>query len=132
MALERKSRYDSIELYVPEDLRQKFIDGFDEVGLHTGVVHCFSATPSSVKDFLSVLYERGKTYAPLVLKALEMLQRKNSIKIEICSERRIIDLKGVSTEDALEIIKAANAIKVSHSENIEGKSNKPSFIHSKE
>lgn len=132
MASERKSRYDSIELYVPEDLRQKFIDGFDEVGLHAGVVHCFSATPSTVKEFLSVLYERGKTYAPLVLKALEMLQRKNSIKIEICSERRIIDLKGVSTEDALEIIKAANAIKVSHSENIEGQSNKPGFIHSKE
>lgn len=132
MASDRKSRYDSIELYFPEDLRQKFIDGFDEVGLHAGVVHCFSAKPSTVKEFLSVLYERGKTYAPLVLKALEMLQRKNSIKIEICSERRIIDLKGVSTEYVLEIIKAVNAIKVSHTENIEGQSNSSCFIHSKE
>ncbi|WP_449546433.1 hypothetical protein [Lelliottia amnigena] len=132
MASDRKSKFDSIELYVPEDLRQKFIDGFDEVGLHAGVVHCFSAKPSTVKEFLSVLYERGKTYAPLVLKALEMLQRKNSIKIEICSERRIIDLKGVSTEDALEIIKAANAIKVSHTKNIEGQSDSSCFIHSKE
>ena len=132
MASDRKARYDSIELYVPEDLRQKFIDGFDEVGLHAGVVRCFSAKPSTVKEFLSVLYERGKTYAPLVLKALEMLQRKNSIKIEICSDRRIIDLKGVSTEDALEIIKASNAIKVSHIENIEEQSDTSGFKNSKE
>lgn len=115
----KKSKYDSLDLRVPEDLKQAFIDGFDEVGLHAGVVHCFSAKPSTVKEYLSVLYERGKTYAPLVLKALEMLQRKNSIKIEIAADRKLIDLKGVSTEDALKLIEAASSILVSHSDSEE-------------
>lgn len=61
-----------------------------------------------------------------------MLQRKNSIKIEICSDRRIIHLKGVSTENALEIIKASNAIKVSHIDSIEEKCNTSGFKNLKE
>ncbi|EPK4789541.1 hypothetical protein [Klebsiella aerogenes] len=67
MTSDVKSRYDSLDLHVPEDLKQAFIDGFDEVGLHAGVVHCFSAKPTSIKEYLSVIFERGKTYAPLVL-----------------------------------------------------------------
>ncbi|HCT3226295.1 TPA: hypothetical protein RJ957_002476 [Enterobacter hormaechei] len=117
MASDRKARYDSIELYFPEDQRQKFIDSFDEVGLHAGVVRCFSAKPSTVKEFLSVLYERGKAYAPLILKALKCYREK-SIKIEICSDRSIIDLKVFQLRMLLKIIKASNAIKVSHIESI--------------
>lgn len=132
MASGRKSRYDSIDLRVPEDLKQAFIDGFDEVGLHAGVVHCFSAKPSTVKEYLSVLYERGKTYAPLVLKALEMLQRKNSIKIEISSDRKLIDLKGISTEDALKLIEAASTIRVSHTDSVESQHKSQISIRPKE
>lgn len=116
MASDRKSMYDSFEIYVPEDLTQEFIIGFGEFGLHLGKVQCFSATPSSIKEFLNYVYERGKAYAPSVLKALDMLQRKHSIKIEIATDRKLFELKGISTEDALKILEAAQAIKVTHCE----------------
>ena len=119
VASERKSKYDSLNLHVPEDLKQSFIDGFDEVGLHAGTVHCFSSKPTTIKEYLSVIFERGKTYAPLVLKVLDMLQRKHSIKIEIAADRKLFDLRGVSTEDALKLIEAASSVRVSHSENVE-------------
>lgn len=106
----------SIDLIVPEDLKQAFIDEFADVGLNAGVVQCFSAKPSSIKEYLSVIYERGKTYVPLVLKVLDMFQRKNSIRIEIAAGRSLIDLKGVSTDDALKLIAAASSIRVSHCE----------------
>lgn len=51
MASDRKSRYDSFEIYVPDDLTQEFITGFGEFGLHVGKVHCFSAKPTSIKNF---------------------------------------------------------------------------------
>ncbi|ENY5348161.1 hypothetical protein ABLV08_07275 [Klebsiella sp. CN_Kp088] len=119
MASERKSKYDSLNLHVPEDLKQSFIDGFDEVGLHAGTGHCFSSKPTTIKEYLSVIFECGKTYAPLVLKVLDMLQRKHSIKIEIAADRKLFDLRGVSTEDALKLIEAASSVRVSHSENVE-------------
>jgi hypothetical protein len=118
MASDIKSRYDSLDLHVPEDLKQAFIDGFDEVGLHAGVVHCFSAKPTSLKEYISVIFERGKTYAPLVLKVLDMLQRKHSIKIEVSADRKTVELSGVSTADALKLIEAANTIRVSLNDNV--------------
>lgn len=116
MASARKSRYDSFDLHAPQDLKQAFIDEFNEVGLHAGTVHCFSAKPTTIKEYLSVIIERGQTYAPLALKALGILQKKHSIKIEIASDRKLFDLVGVSTEEALKLIEAASGIKVSHSE----------------
>ena len=115
----RKSKYDSLSFHVPEDLKQSFIDEFDEVGLHAGTVQCFSAKPTTIKEYLSVIFERGKAYAPLILKVLNMLQRKHSIKIEIAADRKLFDLKGISTEDALKLIEAASSIRVSHSEGTE-------------
>lgn len=119
MASDRKSRYDSFDLHVPHDLKQAFIDGFGEVGLHAGTVHCFSAKPTTIKEYLSVIIERGQAYAPTVLKVLGMLQKKHSIKIEIAADRKLINLEGVSTEDALKLIEAASAIRVSHSNDVE-------------
>lgn len=116
MATGRNSRYDSFEIYVPDDLTEEFITGFGEFGLHVGKVHCFSAKPTTIKEFLNFVYERGKTYAPSVLKALDMLQKKHSIKIEVAADRKLIDLRGVSTEDALKLIEAANSLQVSHLE----------------
>lgn len=48
-----------------------------------------------------------------------MLQRKHSIKIEISADRKLFELRGISTEDALKIIEAADSIRVSHSENLD-------------
>ncbi|WP_395266287.1 hypothetical protein V1605_10575 [Enterobacter soli] len=119
MASDRKSRYDSFDLHVPQDLKQTFIDGFGEVGLHAGTVDCFSAKPTTIKEYLSVIFERGQAYAPTVLKVLGMLQKKHSIKIEIAADRKLFDLEGVSTEDALKLIEAASAIRVTHPEDVE-------------
>ncbi|EMG7910224.1 hypothetical protein CIW62_00430 [Enterobacter cloacae] len=119
MASGRKPKYDSLNLHVPDDLKQAFIDGFGEVGLHAGTVQCFSSKPTSIKEYLSVIFERGRAYAPLVLKALDMLQRKHSIKIEVTAERKIVELRGISTEDALKLIVAADSIRVSHANNTE-------------
>lgn len=119
MASDRKSRYDSFDLHVPQDLKQAFIDGFGEAGLHAGTVHCFSAKPTTIKEYLSVIIERGQAYAPIVLKVLGMLQKKHSIKIEIAADRKLFNLEGVSTEDALKLIEASSAIQVSHSNDAE-------------
>lgn len=119
MASDRKSRYDSFDLHVPHDLKQAFIDGFGEVGLHASTVHCFSAKPTTIKEYLSVIIERGQAYAPLVLKVLGMLQKKHSIKIEIAADRKLFDLEGVSTKDALKLIEAASGIRVSHAEGLD-------------
>ncbi|MNP38971.1 hypothetical protein D3C76_1325220 [compost metagenome] len=43
-----------------------------------------------------------------------MLQKKHSIKIEISADRKLFELQGISTEDALKILEAAQAIKVTH------------------
>lgn len=117
MELAPGSKYDSLRLFVPEDLKKDFIDEFGDVGLHVGVVHCLSAQPDTIKGFLSVLLERGKLYAPFVLKALNMLQRKHSIRIEVETDRKLIDIKGLSTEDALKVIEAAKLIQVTYSKN---------------
>lgn len=112
------SKYDSLRLFVPEDLKKDVINEFGKAGLHVGVVHCFSAKPDAIKEFLSVLLERGKIYAPLVLRALNMLQRKHSIRIEIATDRKLIDIQGLSTEDALKVIEAANLIQVTDSKDV--------------
>lgn len=80
--IRQKIRYDSFEIYVPDDLTQEFITGFGEFGLHVGKVHCFSAKPTSIKEFLNFVYERGKSYAPSVLKALDMLQKNTASKLK--------------------------------------------------
>ncbi len=47
-----------------------------------------------------------------------MLQRKASIRIEVAANRKIINLSGVSTEDALKLIQAADAIKLTDIESV--------------
>jgi hypothetical protein len=71
-----------LDLHVPQDLKQAFIDEFNEVGLHAGTVHCFSAKPTTIKEYLSVIIERGQTYAPLALKALGILQKNIASKLK--------------------------------------------------
>ncbi|HFK5732967.1 TPA: hypothetical protein ACG0DS_000456 [Enterobacter sichuanensis] len=60
-----------------------------------------------------------------------MLQKKHSIKIEVAADRKLIDLRGVSTEDALKLIEAASAIRVSHSEDVEISGGGSSPTHTK-
>ncbi|MBW9400668.1 hypothetical protein FHC51_12745 [Leclercia sp. EC_58] len=117
MSSQNQSRYSSIAFYVPEEIKQFFIDECSKVGLEAKNVQCFSANPS-IKDYLSIVFERGQKYAPQVLKVLNMLQRKSSIKIEVAADRKVISLSGVSTEDALKLIQAADAIKITDVESV--------------
>lgn len=56
-----------------------------------------------------------------------MLQ-KNSIKIEFAADCKPIDLRGVSTEDALKLIEAANSLRVSHLEKRGAKMQNPLLL----
>ncbi|MCE9967226.1 hypothetical protein LZ654_20685 [Lelliottia amnigena] len=115
MSSQNLSRYSSLVFYIQEETKQFFIDECSKVGLEAKKVQCFSANPS-IKDFLSIIFERGQKFAPQVLKVLNMLQRKSSIRIEVAADRKIINLSGVSTEDALKLIQAADAIKITDTE----------------
>lgn len=117
MSSQRQSRYSSLVFYLPEDIKQTFVDECAEVGLEARRVQCFSANPS-VREYLSILYERGQRYAPQVLKVLSMLQRKTSIRIEVAADRKIIELRGVSPDDAIKLIQAADAIRVTDTESV--------------
>lgn len=118
MSSQNQSRYSSVDFYVPEEIKHFFIDECSKVGLEAKIVQCFSASPS-IKDYLSIIFERGQKYAPQVLKVLNMLQRKTSIRIEVAADRKIINLSGVSTEDALKLIQAADAIKLTDTKSVE-------------
>lgn len=106
-----QSKYFSIVVYIPDELKQTFIDECAIVGIDAKRVQCFSANPS-IREYLSILFERGLKFAPNILKVLYILQTKSKIKIEIAADRKIIDLQGVSVEDALKLIQAADAIRV--------------------
>lgn len=130
MSSQNQSRYSSLVFYVPEETEKFFIDECSKVGLEAKRVQCFSTKPA-VKDFLSIIFERGQKYAPQVLKVLNLLQRKSSIKIEVAADRKIINLTGVSIEDALKLIQAADAIKITNTESVgtsDGGSNSPADI----
>ena len=118
MSSQNQSRYSSIAFYVPEEIKQFFIDECSKVGLEAKNIQCFSASPS-IKDYLSIIFERGQKYAPQVLKVLNMLQRRTSIRIEVAADRKIINLSGISTEDALKLIQDADAIKLTDTEAVE-------------
>lgn len=118
VSFENQSRYSSLVFYVPKEIEQSFIDECLKVDLEAKRVLCFSAKPG-IKDYLSIIFERGQKYAPQVLKVLNLLQRNNSIKIEVAADRKIINLSGVSIEDALKLIQAADAIKITDSESVE-------------
>ncbi|MEW7949139.1 hypothetical protein AB0908_09495, partial [Enterobacter hormaechei subsp. xiangfangensis] len=72
---------------------------------------CFSSNPG-IREYLSILVERGQKFAPYLLKVLNLLQSKSKIRIEVAADRKIIDLQGVSVDDALKLIQAADAIRV--------------------
>lgn len=60
MTSDRKSRYDSLTSTRSSRLKQAFIDGFGEVGLHAGTVHCFSAKPTTIKNISVSFLNVGK------------------------------------------------------------------------
>lgn len=47
-----------------------------------------------------------------------MLQRKTSIRIEVAADRKIIELRGISPDDAIKLIQAADAIRVTDTESV--------------
>lgn len=105
-------RYDSLTCLIPLDLQEDFIKECKFVGLDAGKLQCFSTR--RVDEVLKIIYDRWQEYAPQLLKILSAFKSKHKIKIEISADRKIIDLEGVTVEDALKILKAADGIKVSH------------------
>ncbi|MFJ1225500.1 hypothetical protein AB8P62_10030 [Yersinia enterocolitica] len=105
-------RYDSWTCVIPLDLQEEFIRECELVGLDAGKVEYFSR--KRFDELLRVIYDRWEEYAPQLLKVLSVFKNKHKIKIEIRTDRKIIDLEGLSVEEALRIISAANTIEVTH------------------
>jgi len=77
-----------------------------------GKTLCFSINP--LDEFLRIIYDRWEVYAPKILKVLSLLRSKHKIKIEIRTDCKLIELEGLSVDDALKIISEAKTIKVQH------------------
>ncbi|MEG0866008.1 MAG: hypothetical protein RSG77_03045 [Hafnia sp.] len=105
-------RYDSFTCVIPLDLQEDFIAECKLEGLDAGKIMCFST--KRFDEVLRVIYDRWEEYAPKLLKVLSMFQNKHKIKIEVRADCKLIDLEGLSVDEAIKIISAVNEIKVSH------------------
>lgn len=103
-------RYDSILCIIPIDLQEEFLSDCKFLGIDAGKTHCFST--KRFDDFLRIIYDRWEEYAPKIFKVFSMLQNKHKIKIEVRADRKIIDLEGLTVEEALKVISAANCIEI--------------------
>ncbi|WP_227661321.1 hypothetical protein, partial [Klebsiella pneumoniae] len=97
MSSKNQSQYFSIAVYIPEELKQTFVEECSIVGIDAKRVQCFSSNPG-IREYLSILVERGQKFAPYLLKVLNLLQSKSKIRIEVAADRKIIDLQGVSVD----------------------------------
>ncbi|HED6245292.1 TPA: hypothetical protein R5X31_002956 [Enterobacter cloacae] len=118
MSSKNQSQYFSIAVYIPDELKQTFLAECTIVGIDAKRVQCFSANPS-IREYLSILVERGQKFAPYLLKVLNLLQSKSKIRIEVAADRKIIELQGVSVDDALKLIQVADAIRVIDQQELE-------------
>ncbi len=82
------------------------------MGVDAGRTLYFSTKP--LDEFLRIIYDRWEEHAPKILKVLSLLQKKHKIKIEIRTDCKLIELEGLSVDDALKIISAAKTIEVQH------------------
>ncbi|AMH20086.1 hypothetical protein AL518_20055 [Hafnia paralvei] len=105
-------RYDSFTCVIPLDLQEDFIAECKLEGLDAGKIMCFST--KRFDEVLRVIYDRWEEYAPKLLKVLSMFKNKHKIKIEVWADRKLIDLEGLSVDEAIKVISAVNEIKVSH------------------
>lgn len=105
-------RYDSFTCVIPLDLQEDFIAECKLEGLDAGRIMCFST--KRFDEVLRVIYDRWEEYAPKLLKVLSMFKNKHKIKIEVRADRKLIDLEGLSVDEAIKVITAVNEIKVSH------------------
>ncbi|MBW5824044.1 hypothetical protein H0I68_03060 [Yersinia kristensenii] len=105
-------RYDSWTCVIPLDLQEEFILECELVGLDAGKVEYFSR--KRFDELLRVIYDRWEEYAPQLLKVLSVFKNKHKIKIEIRADRKVIELEGLSVEEALKVISAANGIEVTY------------------
>ncbi|MRT04067.1 hypothetical protein [Ewingella americana] len=106
-------RYSSITCIIPIDLHDKFLSECEEYGINAGKVEYFST--GRFDEFLNIIYDRWEEYAPKILMVLSKFKSKNKINIDVSADRKKINLEGISVEDALRLIKAADCIEVTHS-----------------
>ena len=105
-------RYDSFTCVIPLDLQEDFIAECKLEGLDAGKIMCFST--KRFDEVLRVIYDRWEEYAPKLLMVLSMFKNKHKIKIEVSADRKVIDLEGLSVDEAIKLINAMNGIKISH------------------
>ncbi len=77
-----KIQYESFDLHVLEGLKQALIDDFDHVGSLADTMYCFSAKPTTIKEYLCIIIECGQAYAPLAPLVLKALAEKIASKLK--------------------------------------------------
>ena len=111
-------KYDSFRLTIPADLKEQFLLECKQADVDAGELRCFSTNPPSI---ISVLYETAAKLemAKKFIRILKMFGQQRNVKIEVYADKKIVDLKGYSEEEAIRLIEASNSIRIVHAENKE-------------
>jgi hypothetical protein len=110
-------RYDSIQCVIPVVLQDDFLIECKLMGVDAGKTLYFSTKP--LDEFLRIIYDSWDEYAPKILKLLLSFRTKHKIKIEIRTDSKLIELEGLSVDEALKLISAAQSIEVKHLPSLE-------------
>lgn len=112
---EKPPKYSDISIQLPDDLKADFLIKCKQAGLDAGEVKYFSVGAPSV---LRVLYEtltKTTVMVPKLLGILKMFNQQRNIRVEVYTDKKIIDLKGYS-EEAQRLLEKCDGIRLSHRE----------------
>lgn len=111
-------KYSSIRMTIPADLKEQFLLECEQAGVHAGDVICLSANAPSL---ITVLYETlaKSEMTKRLIGILKMFGQQRNVRIEVYADKKIVDLKGYSEEEALRLIEASDTIRIARAEDKE-------------
>ncbi|HCR4047272.1 hypothetical protein [Proteus mirabilis] len=113
-------KYSSIRISVPADLKDVFLLECTQTGLDVSEVICFS---KDAPNTLSVLFESiaKSVIAKKIIGILKMFNQQRNIRVEVYTDKKIIDLKGYSEEEAQRLLEKCDGIRLTHREDEDNK-----------
>ncbi|WPU19555.1 hypothetical protein SPN40_04010 [Morganella morganii] len=111
-------KYSSIHLTIPADLKEQFLLECKQADVDAGELRCFSKNPPSI---INVLYETAAKLemAKKFIRILKMFGQQRNVRIEVYTDKKIVDLRGYSEEEAIRLIEASDSIRIAHTEDNE-------------
>ncbi|HGJ5890268.1 MAG TPA: hypothetical protein ACHBZA_02630 [Arsenophonus apicola] len=112
------AKYSSIRMTIPADLKEQFLLECEQAGVDAGELKCFSTNPPSI---IRVLYETAakSEMAKKFIGILKMFGQERNVRIEVYTDKKNVDLKGYSEEEALRLIEASDTIRIAHADDKE-------------